>query len=763
MAHGATIQFYRGPLAGLPTLAAGEPAFTTDTYQFYIGDGAANHEIGAGSSYTDEEAQDAVGTILTDTDTVAWTYADGTPAISAAVRTQLSITSDASGIKLSGDSGSPGNNKLYGTDGSGTKGWYDQPSGGSGTVTSVALTMPTGFSVSGSPVTTSGTLAVTTALSGILKGAAGAITTASAGTDYEVPLTFSTGLTRSTNTVTVNTSQNIAKLSNLTSNGFVKTSGGDGTLSVDTSTYLTTSSAASTYQPLDATLTALAAYNANGVICQTAADTFAGRTITGTSGTITVTDGDGVSGNPTITIDATYVGQASITTLGTVTTGTWSATTIAVNKGGTGQTSYTDGQLLIGNSSGNTLTKATLTAGSGVTITNGNGSISIAASGSLDIHGLSAYAPADADEVPFYSISQTSNKKATVAQLLASAHAYEVCGRLTLRTGEPVYPADVTDDTLYFTPYKGNVVVLYYGSLWTRYTFTEQSLNVTSIRATHSTPTGNLSAGLTAVTSVSSTTGLYPGMPVTGTNVQTGTVIHSVDSSSQITLSKTASGTSTGTTLTIYHANYDVWAYWTGSAVAIATDFWTNNSTRATSLTTQDGVLVKSGTSGTYRYLGTVRLANSTQLTDAVAQRYLWNYHHRRDLKLKILDATASWTYGTAAWHQVRSTTTNRVELIVGVAEVAVDLRADLTVATSATPATTGIGIDSVSANSADITNEVYPNGSLGLSHCQLIDYPAAGYHAYNWLEYARYGTATLYGGSGTVMSQSGMVGTVEG
>lgn len=53
---------------------------------------------------------------------------------------------------------------------------------------------------------------------------------------YEVPITFSTGLTRSTNVVTVNTTQNIAKLSNLTSNGFVKTSGGDGTLSVSTIT-----------------------------------------------------------------------------------------------------------------------------------------------------------------------------------------------------------------------------------------------------------------------------------------------------------------------------------------------------------------------------------------------------------------------------------------------------------------------------------------------------------------------------------------------
>ena len=55
----------------------------------------------------------------------------------------------------------------------------------------------------------------------------------------ENALTFSTGLTRSVNTITVNTTQNIAKLSNLTSNGFVKTSGGDGTLSIDTNTYLT--------------------------------------------------------------------------------------------------------------------------------------------------------------------------------------------------------------------------------------------------------------------------------------------------------------------------------------------------------------------------------------------------------------------------------------------------------------------------------------------------------------------------------------------
>ena len=53
----------------------------------------------------------------------------------------------------------------------------------------------------------------------------------------ETALTFSTGLTRSTNTITVNAVQNITRLSNLTGNGFVKTSGSDGTLSIDTSTY----------------------------------------------------------------------------------------------------------------------------------------------------------------------------------------------------------------------------------------------------------------------------------------------------------------------------------------------------------------------------------------------------------------------------------------------------------------------------------------------------------------------------------------------
>lgn len=53
-------------------------------------------------------------------------------------------------------------------------------------------------------------------------------------------LTFSTGLTNSSGTITVNSTQVISRLSNLTTNGFVKTGSANGTLSIDTSTYLTT-------------------------------------------------------------------------------------------------------------------------------------------------------------------------------------------------------------------------------------------------------------------------------------------------------------------------------------------------------------------------------------------------------------------------------------------------------------------------------------------------------------------------------------------
>ena len=89
--------------------------------------------------------------------------------------------------------------------------------------------------------------------------------------------------------------------------------------------------------------------------------------------------------NGTNVLSSTALGAgvtgSSLTTVGTISGGTWQGSTVGVAYGGTGQNSFTDGQLLIGNSTGNTLSKSTLTAGSGVSITNGNGTITINASG----------------------------------------------------------------------------------------------------------------------------------------------------------------------------------------------------------------------------------------------------------------------------------------------------------------------------------------------------------------------------------------------
>lgn len=59
----------------------------------------------------------------------------------------------------------------------------------------------------------------------------------------------------------------------------------------------------------------------NGVVIRTALNTTAARTLTGTINRLSITNGDGVSGNPTFDISSLYVGQNTITTTGTLTSG----------------------------------------------------------------------------------------------------------------------------------------------------------------------------------------------------------------------------------------------------------------------------------------------------------------------------------------------------------------------------------------------------------------------------------------------------------
>lgn len=94
-------------------------------------------------------------------------------------------------------------------------------------------------------------------------------------------------------------------------------------------TYLTQSNAAATYQPLDPDLTNIAGQTGAGFLTRTAVNSWTTRTILGTTD-LTVANGDGIGGNPTLTVAATVARLAS-----PAFTGTPTSTTAAVDTSST--------------------------------------------------------------------------------------------------------------------------------------------------------------------------------------------------------------------------------------------------------------------------------------------------------------------------------------------------------------------------------------------------------------------------------------------
>ena len=99
---------------------------------------------------------------------------------------------------------------------------------------------------------------------------------------------------------------------------------------------------------LDVNVAANGGINVNGSDELELKSTVSGAGLTLTNGVIDVvgTANRIIANANSIDIDANYVGQSSITTLGTITTGTWQGTTVAAAFGGTGLASYTVGDLI---------------------------------------------------------------------------------------------------------------------------------------------------------------------------------------------------------------------------------------------------------------------------------------------------------------------------------------------------------------------------------------------------------------------------------
>ena len=278
-----------------------------------------------------------------------------------------------------------------------------------------------------------------------------------------------------------------------------------------------------------------------------------------------------------------------------------------------------------------------------------------------------------------------------------------VCnGRLTLTTGVPVTTANVSAaTTLYFTPYKGDLIGLYDGaSAWTVYEFAEKSLDI---------------SGYTA------------------------------------------------------DKNYDIFVYDNAGTPALEGLVWTDDTTRATVLATQDGVYVKTGAT-TRRYLGTIRITDQTgECEDSLLKRFVWNYYNQQRRKLFVEDATDSWTYTTAAYRQANNNAANKVQYVCGVVLGYLSAQTFVYFTSSTTArrvVITGIGLDRTNASDSTLGGRGEVNSAI-VAHTQTF-YTGAeliGYHYLAWLEYSNTetGTTTWYGTHDAAMIFSGFLAWMQG
>lgn len=209
-------------------------------------------------------------------------------------------------------------------------------------------------------------------------------------------------------------------------------------------------------------------------------------------------------------------------------------------------------------------------------------------------------------------------------------------GRLTLTSNTPANQNASAQTTLYYTPYVGNRISLYNGTIWEIKPFSQLSVTIPSTTNT----------------------------------------------------------------------NYDVFLYDNSGTLTLDLTAWTNDTTRATALTTQDGVLVKTGALAR-RYIGTIRTnATSGQVSSNTSIRGVWNMYNRMPLHL-LASTTGSYLYQTNSWRAAGGNTTvgaARVHVVCGQPTMATFTNHSIaeTSSSGANPIA-GIGINKTNGNDAAI------------------------------------------------------------
>ena len=244
-----------------------------------------------------------------------------------------------------------------------------------------------------------------------------------------------------------------------------------------------------------------------------------------------------------------------------------------------------------------------------------------------------------------------------------------VQGRLTTESGVPYSTSDRTaQSTLYFAPYNGNRVALYDGTRWKLYTFTECSVAVPSEKFRGFDVFLYDNSGTLTLQTVNWD--------------QTTGSITAATNATPVVITSNSHGLSNGDLVGIdgmgglTSCNGHTWAVYAVATNTFTLDGSAGNgtytsggtwykipNTRATALTTQDGIYVKSG-DATRLFLGSgFARETSGQTEDSVTKRLLANHYNRMPKHLFKVDSTAH-TYNVNARRLVRLDRANCLEVL---------------------------------------------------------------------------------------------------
>lgn len=189
------------------------------------------------------------------------------------------------------------------------------------------------------------------------------------------------------------------------------------------------------------------------------------------------------------------------------------------------------------------------------------------------------------------------------------------------------------------------------------------------------------------------------------------------------------------------NTNFDVFIYDNAGTLTLETTAWTNDTTRATALTTQDGVYVRTGAT-TRRYLGTIRTTGTIgQCEDSFQRRLVWNMYNKVSRRGYFAEAT-SHSYTTGTWRAWNNSAANQMDFVVGIldnAAIAISLKATWGTTNAAAAAA---GLNQATTPSTSLDALVFDTSNTNqIKNAVAVQIPALGY---NYIRALEFGAASI-------------------